>query len=172
MTTHDAALSPRWARAAARAPGIALRRWLLRAALPLLTIPGLVHAYRVAVWALKTGQGDVFFVIALHAAAIALALLIPGRAPALTTEPGNFRERMLTRYADRADRLNALGRAALLELLVTFAYPPLMTLVAGHPLRWPVYFVVAFVACTVIWPLERLAAVERREAQRLTALDS
>ena len=58
-----------------------------------------------------------------------------------------------------------------LELGVRFVLPPVMTLVAGHQLRWPAAFVVAGAACLVVWPLQRIAASQRAEAERLSAME-
>ena len=51
------------------------------------------------------------------------------------------------------------------------AYPPLMTVIAGQQLRWPVEFVVAAASCLVVWPLQRIAASQRAEASRLSAME-
>ena len=59
----------------------------------------------------------------------------------------------------------------LLEVAVLFVYPPLATVVAGHRLQWPAEFVVAVAASLVVWPLQRIAASQRAEASRLSALD-
>ena len=74
-------------------------------------------------------------------------------------------------YADRSDRLQALGSILLLEVALLFLYPPLMTLAAGHLLRWPAEFVVAVAASMVVWPLQRIAVSQRAEAARLSGLD-
>jgi hypothetical protein len=59
----------------------------------------------------------------------------------------------------------------LLEVGLRFAYPPVLTLVAGQQLRWPAEFVVAAAAGLVVWPLQRIAASQRAEASRLNAME-
>jgi hypothetical protein len=108
--------------------------------------------------------------IAAHVVAIALAVGLPVRHDALAHQPPSF-SRLLRGYGDRAERLRALGWVVLVEVALRFAYPPLMTLVAGHQLRWPVGFVVAAASCLVVWPLQRIAASQRAEASRLSAME-
>ena len=95
------------------------------------------------------------------------------RPPGLAPEEREPVERLLLRVGEqvRADRLRALGLVVVLEFGIQLLLPPILTVVSGHLLRWPVQFVVAGAACLVVWPLQRIAASQRLEASRLTAME-
>ena len=170
MTDTNEVLATRWARAAERAPGLVVRLWIIRIALAVVAIAGTLHLANLTLWGWRSGQAGLITLIAAHVLAIAIAIGAPVRHDALVQTAVPF-TRILRGYGDRAERLRALGLVVLLELGIQFLAPPIMTLAAGHPLRWPAEFVVAGAACLVVWPLQRIAASQRLEAARLSALE-
>ena len=170
MTDANDVLATRWARAAERAPGLVVRLWAIRVALAIVATAGTLHLANLTLWGWRAGQAGLITLIAAHVLAIALAVGLPLRAESLAPRSPSF-TRVLRGYGDRAERLRALGWVVLLEVGVQFAYPPVMTLVAGQLLRWPAEFVVAAAACLVVWPLQRIAASQRAEASRLNAME-
>ena len=173
MADTNEVLATRWMRAAERAPGLVVRLWVIRIALAIVAIAGTLHLANLTLWGWRSGQAGLITLIAAHVLAVALAIGLPVRhdgqdALAQPTVPFT---RLLRGYGDRAERLRALGLVVLLELGVRFLVPPVMALVAGHQLRWPAEFVVAGAACLVVWPLQRIAASQRLEASRLSALE-
>jgi hypothetical protein len=176
MTDTNDLLATRWARAAERAPGLVVRLWLIRGALAIVAIAGTLHLANLTLWGWRSGQAGLITLIAAHVLAIAMAVGFPVRHDgheghdALASSPVPF-TRILRGYGDRAERLRALGMVVLLELGLRFLAPPIMALVAGHQVRWPAEFVVAGAACLVVWPLQRIAASQRLEASRLSALE-
>ena len=170
MSEMNEMLATRWARAAERAPKVALRQWVLRVVFTIPAILGALHLCNLALWGWRSGQAGLIAFVGVHVLAVCLAVGLPVRhTPAAELSP--WYRRLFRAYADRADRLRALGRVLLLEVALLFLYPPLMTLAAGHLLRWPAEFVVAVAASMVVWPLQRIAASQRSEASRLSALD-
>lgn len=163
-------LAARWVRVAERAPGIAVRQWIVRTVLALVAIFGVLNLVALTRWGWKSGQAGLIVLIAVHLFAIVAAIGLPLRPRALGAPERSLR-RILRGYGDRADRLRALAIVMTLELGVRFVLPPVMTLVAGHQLRWPAAFVVAGAACLVVWPLQRIAASQRAEAERLSAME-
>jgi len=173
MADTNDVLATRWARAAERAPGLVVRLWVIRVALAIVAIAGTLHLANLTLWGWRSGQAGLIALIAAHVLAIAMAVGFPVRHEghdALASSPVPF-TRILRGYGDRAERLRALGMVVLLELGLRFLAPPIMALVAGHQVRWPAEFVVAGAACLVVWPLQRIAASQRLEASRLSALE-
>jgi hypothetical protein len=170
MSDANDILATRWVRAAERAPGLVVRLWAVRVALAIVAIAGTLHLANLTVWGWRAGQAGLITLIAAHVVAIALAVGLPVRHESLAPRAPSL-TRVLRGYGDRAERLRALGWVVLLEVGVQFAYPPVMTLVAGQLLRWPAEFVVAAAACLVVWPLHRIAASQRAEASRLNAME-
>jgi hypothetical protein len=173
MTDTNDLLATRWARAAERAPGLVVRLWLIRGALAIVAIAGTLHLANLTLWGWRSGQAGLIALIAAHVLAIAMAVGFRVRHEgndALTSSPVPF-TRILRGYGDRAERLRALSLVVLLELGLRFLAPPVMALVAGYQVRWPAEFVVAGAACLVVWPLQRIAASQRLEASRLSALE-
>lgn len=170
MSEMNETLATRWARAAQRAPRVALRQWIVRVAFTIPAILGALHLCNLALWSWRSGQAGLIAFVGVHVVAVCLAVGLPVRhTPAAERSPW-FR-RLFDAYTHRADRLRALGRTLLLEIALLFVSPPLMTLAAGHLLRWPAEFVVAVAASMVVWPLQRIAASQRAEASRLSVLD-
>jgi MFS family permease len=170
MSEMNEMLTTRWVRAAERAPRAAFRQCAIRVAFTIPAILGALHLCNLALWGWRSGQGGLIAFVGVHVLAVCLAVGLPvGHTPA--PERSSWFRRLFKAYADRADRLRALGRVLLLEVALLFLYPPLMTLMAGNLLRWPAEFVVAVAACMVVWPLQRIAASQRAEASRLSALD-
>jgi len=170
MADANDVLATRWTRAAERAPGLVVRLWAVRVALAIVAIAGTLHLANLTMWSWHAGQAGLITLIAAHVLAIALAVGLPVRHESLGTRTLSF-PRLLRGYGDRADRLRALGWVVLLEVGLRFAYPPVLTLVAEHQLRWPAEFVVAAAAGLVVWPLQRIAASQRAEASRLNAME-
>jgi len=173
MADTNDVLATRWARAAERAPGLVVRLWVIRVALAIVAIAGTLHLANLTLWGWRSGQAGLIALIAAHVLAIAMAVGFPVRHEghdALASSRVPF-TRILRGYGDRAERLRALGMVVLLELGLRFLAPPIMALVAGHQVRWPAEFVVAGAACLVVWPLQRIAASQRLEASRLSALE-
>lgn len=164
------AISVRWAVAAARAPRIAARRVLVRAVLLAAMLPGGLLLFNVGSWAVRDGAGVPFVAITLHVAIILVALGLPARSDTLQMESLYLRASR-DYLGSRVGRLRAIGRALLIEVVVLFLHPLLMTVIAGHRLQWPVYFVIAFGAWIINWPLHRLAMAQRHEADRLISMD-
>lgn len=169
MTDADEILAARYVRAAERAPGLVVRLWAARIALALVAIVATLHLANLTLWGLRAGHLPLIVLIAAHVVAIGIALGLPVRHDAVA---GSLPlRRVLRGYGDRADRLRALGLVVALEFAIQLLLPPVLTLVSGHLLRWPVQFVVAGAACLVVWPLQRIAASQRLEATRLTAME-
>jgi hypothetical protein len=170
MTDSNDVLATRWVRVAERAPGMVVRQAAGRVMLALVAIIGTLYLVNLGLWGWRAGQARLIVLIAVHVLALALALGLPVRPDALAAHEHSL-ARPLRGYGDRADRLRALAIAMSLELGVRFALPPILTLVTGSQLRWPASFVVAGAACFVVWPLQRLAASQRAEVNRLSAME-
>lgn len=165
----DPIVATQWVRAAERAPGIAVRQWIVRSLLAFVAIVGALDLVGLTRWGWRSGQAGLIVLIAVHVLAIVIAVGLPLRHDTLGAPERSLRL-VLRGFGDRADRLRALAIVMTLELGVRFALPPLMTLVVGDKLRWPAGFVVAAAACLVVWPLQRIAASQRAEAERLDRL--
>ena len=170
MSEINEMLATRWARAAERAPRVALRQWIVRAAFTVPAVLGALHLCNLALWSWRSGQAGLIAFVGVHVLAVCLAVGLPVRHTPPQERSPWFR-RLFKAYADRSDRLRALGVVLLIEVVLLFLYPPLMALAAGHLLRWPAEFVVAVAVSMVVWPLQRIAASQRAEASRLSALD-
>jgi hypothetical protein len=170
MTETNDLLATRWTRVAERAPGIAVRQWIARTLLALVAIVGALNLLGLTRWGWRSSQAGLVVLIAVHVIALVIAIGLPLRRDVLAA-PERSMARVLRGYGDRADRLRALAIVMTIELGVRFALPPVMTLVAGNLLRWPAEFVVTGAACLVVWPLQRIAASQRAETERLSAMD-
>jgi hypothetical protein len=170
MTDANKILAARYAQVAERAPGLVVRLWVVRIALAVVAIAGTLQLANLTLWGLRAGHSALIALIVAHVLAIGLALGTPVHHDTVSgVLPFS---RIVRGYGDRGDRLRALGFVVLIEFAVQLLLPPIMTLVGGHLLRWPVQFVVAGAACLVVWPLQRIAASQRLEASRLNALES
>jgi len=180
MTAPARTHEPRpWRELALEAPRLASRRELLRrVVLALVTVPGLWLLFGLTVYGLHY-QPLVLGVVVFHLAALAACWLPPralvadpafqphplGRAP--VDGPVSRLGRLRRTLADRGGRLALLRQVVTVEVLLTFLWPPLATLLSGARLQWSAWFTLAFAMLLVLRPLELVTRAEAREGKRL-----
>ena len=167
MTAPARAPRP-WRELALEAPRLADRRNLIRrTALALVTVPGLWLLYGLTIYGLRFDP-VVLGLVVLHVVALA-ACWLPPRAtrPAGDPDPVSRLGRLGRDLADRRGRLALLRRIVTVEVLATFLWPPLVTLLTGDQLRWSAGFTLALAMLLVLRPLELIARAEAREGSRL-----
>src|SRR5688572_27476496 len=122
MSEMNELLATRWARAAQRAPRAALRQWVLRVAFTVPAILGALHLCNLALWGWRSGQAGLIAFVGGHMVAVCLAVGLPVRHTPAPERSPSFRQ-LFKAYADRSERLQALGSMLLLEVALLFLYP-------------------------------------------------
>jgi hypothetical protein len=160
-----------WTAAAAAVPRATRRRLFGQLMLGVVAVPGLFELFLVGRWATSWAGGSwmIGLLLGVHLAAIAIALG-PTIRP-FAADDDSLVARLTARYVDRLQRLRALRRALLIEVLVLWLQPVVLSVVAGAQLRWGVWFTIAVATVWIVVPLERIALAQRNEGGRLGVRD-
>lgn len=161
-----------WIDAAGRARARRARRVVGYAlAIPVMAL-GAMQMGAIYQWATRTATWWALVPLTLHALAIVLAVGLPVVSGAsLAKDVRGFRATMVSGFGDRVARLRALKDTVLLEVALLFAWPLVATAFTGGVLRWGVGFTIAVCSLAVLWPLQRIAAAQCDESERLQGLD-